>query len=283
MFIFSSSDFNQAYNRFKYFQQIQDYSNRQIELIERINDSLAIKNKQLDSLKYSKNTLLSTIQTKNKEYETEKLIVNNTSFNGTNIDGLLRFINSLTGLNKDSDDVKGLTLSGKETSSETITFDNCIGRNEQGKSVNLATYIDPSDEECAYLYSSGDPAAWKNGVKSITITPTNNGGNKVVLVLYKEEYGTETNSSEANYHRGFATTIASLGQFTSGTRIENQLTSVGDTTITAVINANGTLDSYQVSSPYTMKMKSPVNGLVGINSFGMQIKGNLTSAYTFTR
>ena len=73
MFIFSSSDFNQAYNRFKYFQQIQDYSNRQIELIERINDSLAIKNKQLDSLKYSKNTLLSTIQTKNKEYETEKL------------------------------------------------------------------------------------------------------------------------------------------------------------------------------------------------------------------
>ena len=216
-------------------------------------------------------------------YDTEKLIVNNTSFNGTNIEGLLRFINSLSGLNKDSDDVKGLTLSGKETSSETITFENCIGKNEQGKSVNLATYIDPSDEECAYLYGAEDPAAWKDGVKSITITPTNNGGNKVVLVLYKEEYGTDTNEAEAHYHKGFATTIASLGQFTSGTRIENQLTSVGDTTITAVINANGTLDSYQVSSPYTMKMKAPVNGIVGINSFGMQIKGNLTSAYTFTR
>lgn len=215
-------------------------------------------------------------------YETEKLIVNNTSFNGSNIDGLLRFINSLTGLNKDSDDVKGLTLSGKETSSETITFDNCIGRSEQGKSVNLATYIDPSDEECAYLYGAEDPAAWKNGVKSISITPLNGGGNKVVMVLYKEEYGTDTNMSEAHYHKGFATTIASLGQYSTG-RIENQLTSVGDTTITAVINADGTLDSYQVSSPYTMKMKSPVNGLAGITSFGMQMKGTLTSAYTFKR
>lgn len=216
------------------------------------------------------------------QYDTEKFIVNNTSFNGNNIEGVLRFINSLAGLNKDSDDVKGLTLSGKETSSETITFENCIGKNEQGKSVNLARYIDPSDEECAYLYDAEDPTAWKDGVKSISITPTAAGGNKVVMVLYKEEYGTDTNSIEAHYHKGFATTVASLGQFSTG-NIENELTTVGDTTITAIINADGTLDSYQVVSPYMMKMKSPVKGIVGINSFGMQIKGNLTSAYTFTR
>ena len=34
MFIFSSADFNQAYNRFKYFQQIQEYSKRQLHMIQ---------------------------------------------------------------------------------------------------------------------------------------------------------------------------------------------------------------------------------------------------------
>ena len=48
MFIFSASNFNQAYMRFKYFQQIQDYSGRQIELINRMNDSLNLRNQRLD-------------------------------------------------------------------------------------------------------------------------------------------------------------------------------------------------------------------------------------------
>ena len=72
MFIFSSSNFNQAYKRFKYFQQIQEYSGRQLELIGRMNDSLELKNKQLQSLIEDKNLVLSTIETKNKELETEK-------------------------------------------------------------------------------------------------------------------------------------------------------------------------------------------------------------------
>ena len=102
------------------------------------------------------------------------------------------------------------------------------------------------------------------------------------MVLYKEEYGTETNSNEASYHKGLATTIASMGQYTSS-NMTNELTSVGDTTITAIINANGTLESYQVVSPYSMRMRSPVNGIAGIDSFGMLIGGNLTSVYTFKR
>lgn len=36
MFIFSSADFNQAYNRFKYFQQIQEYSKRQLHMIQAV-------------------------------------------------------------------------------------------------------------------------------------------------------------------------------------------------------------------------------------------------------
>ncbi|HIX02990.1 MAG TPA: peptidase M23, partial [Candidatus Odoribacter faecigallinarum] len=67
MFIFSSSDFNQAYNRFRYFQQIQDYSKRQLKLIEQVNDSLNIRNNELNHLVAQKNDLMVTINTKNRE------------------------------------------------------------------------------------------------------------------------------------------------------------------------------------------------------------------------
>lgn len=73
MFIFSSSDFNQAYNRFKYFQQIQEYSGRQLDLIRQVNDSLDSKNLNLKSLIAQKNQVLSSIHDKNRELEGEKL------------------------------------------------------------------------------------------------------------------------------------------------------------------------------------------------------------------
>lgn len=73
MFIFSSADFNQAYNRFKYFQQIQEYSGRQLELIHQVNDSLNMKNQDLKQLMGQKNIVLNTIHVKSKELESEKL------------------------------------------------------------------------------------------------------------------------------------------------------------------------------------------------------------------
>ncbi len=72
MFILSSSDFNQAYNRFKYFQQVQEYSGRQLELIRQVNDSLNLKNQDLKSLMIQKNSVLNTICVKNQELESEK-------------------------------------------------------------------------------------------------------------------------------------------------------------------------------------------------------------------
>ena len=216
-------------------------------------------------------------------YDTDKIYINKLAIDGDDIETVLATVNSLVPtLNKDKDDLKGISLGGTEKTQETLTFDNCIARNSQGKSINLARYVDPSDEEYAYLYESDNPSAWRNGIKSVTVTPTTNGGYKFVVTLYEESYGSETNVQQAFYHNGFATTIASLGQFTTGDT-ENQLTTVGDTTITAVVNANGTLDSYQVSSPFSMKMKSPVTGLPAINSFGMKIIGTVASAYKFTR
>lgn len=73
MFILSASDFNQAYNRFKYFQQIQDYSNKQLKLIQQINDSLKIKNEDLKILVSKKNEVVRTIYVKNQEMESERI------------------------------------------------------------------------------------------------------------------------------------------------------------------------------------------------------------------
>lgn len=72
MFICSSADFNQAYSRFKYFQQIQEYSKRQLKLIEQVNDSLDLKNQDLKKLVSEKNETLNTINRKNKELESEQ-------------------------------------------------------------------------------------------------------------------------------------------------------------------------------------------------------------------
>lgn len=73
MFILSSSDFNQAYNRFKYFQQIQEYSGRQLELIRQVNDSLELKNQELKKLVEQKNLVLNDMDKQNRELETEKV------------------------------------------------------------------------------------------------------------------------------------------------------------------------------------------------------------------
>ncbi len=216
------------------------------------------------------------------DYNTDKFYLNNTSISGKNVEGLIELVNKLSGVDRDSDELNDISLSGKETSDETLTFTEAIAKNDEGKYISLAKYIDPSDEEYAYLYGSEDPTAWKNGIKSVSVTQLSSGGYKYKVELYEESFGNETNVSDAFYHPGLVTSIASLGYF-SGEGLENQLTTVGDTTITAVINADGTLDSYQVVSPYSMKVKAPVEGIAGITSFGMQISGSVSSSYTFTR
>lgn len=67
MFIFSSSDFNQAYYRYKYFEQIQSYSKRQLIQISRLNDSLYVRNMQLKEYVNQKNAALKEIDLKNAD------------------------------------------------------------------------------------------------------------------------------------------------------------------------------------------------------------------------
>lgn len=67
VYIFSSSSFSQAYARYKYFEQIQDYSKRQLKQIQKTNDSLTTINAQLAKLIAQKNLAQSKISAQNNE------------------------------------------------------------------------------------------------------------------------------------------------------------------------------------------------------------------------
>ena len=67
IYIFSSSSFAEAYARYKYFEQVQDYSKRQIQLIEQTNDSLTSINSQLNKLMAQKNATQSKITSQNNQ------------------------------------------------------------------------------------------------------------------------------------------------------------------------------------------------------------------------
>ncbi len=69
MFIFSSEDFNQAYQRLKYLQQYTAYRKKQASMIISIQDSILIKNKELEKQKQQKVT-----SKKAKESESRKLV-----------------------------------------------------------------------------------------------------------------------------------------------------------------------------------------------------------------
>jgi septal ring factor EnvC (AmiA/AmiB activator) len=72
MFIFSSSDFNQAYKRLKYFQQYSAYRKTQVLLIEETQAEIKKKLEDLENLKLAKVDLLRTFETERTKLSAEK-------------------------------------------------------------------------------------------------------------------------------------------------------------------------------------------------------------------
>ena len=77
IYIFSSSSFAQAYARYKYFEQIHDYSKRQIQSIEQTNDSLGKINSKLNNLLALKHETQAKITIQNNQLIIEQLEANN--------------------------------------------------------------------------------------------------------------------------------------------------------------------------------------------------------------
>ncbi len=72
MFIFASRDFNQAYKRLKYVQQVGEYRKKQANYIEETQKNLHVKIGQLDQNKKQKNNLLNDQQNEKQTLGKEK-------------------------------------------------------------------------------------------------------------------------------------------------------------------------------------------------------------------
>lgn len=72
MFIFSSSDFNQAYKRLKYFQQYSAYRKTQVMLIEETQAEIKQKLTELENLKLAKVELLRLFESERSKLTAEK-------------------------------------------------------------------------------------------------------------------------------------------------------------------------------------------------------------------
>ncbi len=171
----------------------------------------------------------------------------------------------------------------KETFSETLEFDNGSATNEKNKTVLLKTYIEPTatGNKLAYLYDEHNAAAWKNGFSSVATKKYSDGRYLIVATLKQEKYGTSTKKNQAYYHPGFSSTFDAFN-FAEGDGVENRLSTLGATKITASINADGTLRSLQIVSPFsTSIVTSPLKD--SDLAIGMKTTGTTNIKYVFTR
>ena len=163
---------------------------------------------------------------------------------------------------KSSATMLGETAEDKETSTTTCTFNNASGeathtvtKSDGTKTTTKYTlwqyYAITPNAGTTYLYDQHNLASFQKGVKSVTATPNADGSTTVTVVLGKESFDA---SKKATYHPGFLDSIADNGdqiaQYGNKAKISNA--SIGETTITAKINKNYTLDSYEIMNPFTM-------------------------------
>ncbi len=71
-FIFSAKDFNQAYKRLKYLQQLSTYRVRQRDLIRQTQDSLTARKQELQGVRTDKTQLLTNQEKEKKNLDDEK-------------------------------------------------------------------------------------------------------------------------------------------------------------------------------------------------------------------
>ena len=73
LFLFSSTDFNQAYKRLNYMQQCTSYRKRQAQLIVKTKNSIDNKIAGLEKIRTEKKVLLNSLENERKNYTMEKV------------------------------------------------------------------------------------------------------------------------------------------------------------------------------------------------------------------
>lgn len=208
--------------------------------------------------------------------------------------------------------IMGETGSGENSTSnikeETVaTFDKQMRgtlRNlKTGKysNIDLNKAIQPvNGDSDAYIYNLINTAAWKNGFESVKTTRTFE-GYKIVAVLKSEKSDSEKNIV-APYHNGLVNSVNAssidLGMEGGESILKSDM---GKTTITAVVDEECRLVSYDVDMPYSMDMNmvtvldladmgdgDSVSGVFGNMTsikleIGVEMSGTQKSSSVFTR
>ncbi|MFZ4413165.1 MAG: murein hydrolase activator EnvC family protein, partial [Bacteroidales bacterium] len=76
MFVFASEDFNQAYQRLKYYQQYSVYRKKQIKLIQQTQDKLTHKKQVLETQRSTQKQLLSSNENEKSKLTKEQVVKN---------------------------------------------------------------------------------------------------------------------------------------------------------------------------------------------------------------
>ena len=187
---------------------------------------------------------------------------------------------------KKYDESGDLPTSASETFNSTVTFQNGVGQTEDGRTVRLKNFIEPSanSTSIAQLYNGQKYTAWKNGFSSVT-AKKNSDGSVTMKLTFKQE---ETNTP---YHNGYMSSFSSA-DFGADSGLEVKSLKVGKSTLTVTIDKDGILKSYVASSPYSalfaasftvdesVNAETPAGSLV---SMEMGISGNTDFNYTFIR
>ena len=203
-----------------------------------------------------------------------KFITDNGEISGEKLVKFFKFLED-KGLAEKGDIPETVTI--EDPAAITYNFSEGYGKNENGYTIALKTLIEPSGtaDKLAYLYNEHDATTWRDGFSSIKTTYyPETGKYKVVVTLKQERFGTTTNQADAKYHHGFLSVYDALGF--SGEDVNNELTTLGATTITAYIDAEGRLYNYKVTSPFTTKFAANSGADAAL---GMKMSGTTTLQY----
>ena len=179
----------------------------------------------------------------------------------------------------ESNNIKG-TFSG---GAGLLTVVDTDGK-EKTVSASAFDLITPQGKR-AYLYNANDVASISKRISSVS-TPIVKDGKTTISFTIPKEKATPANPTTPvhdGFVEGFAEAVESMSEMDQSAYV-----SMGETTVTVVINEDGTLDSFKAKSPFEFKVSMDVGNVeipLGptIKSINMLLKGDADYSYTFTR
>lgn len=172
-----------------------------------------------------------------------------------------------------------LDTNSSEVYNATLVFNEGSAKNDEGRTVYLKTYLEPSanSTKTAYLYNSKNYVAWRNGITNVKTVKNADGGYTISFTIKQE-------GQAANYHNGFISSLNAI-DFGAADGFNMENFRVGASNIKVTVGPDGLLKAFNASSPYSATFKASfVSGEdSSIASMEMGMAGSNIFNYSFTK